>query len=178
MKTKLIATMTFGMLMTGSTLAWAGEASTSAIAASNGGRSGTAAATADYDGNGIGFTKTKAESGRVNFARGISLGFDEGGLSLSTSYAIAPQFGPAAAGTFNMNVGLDGSVSGSTGRTIADGSRTREVSAGGWTGNNRLNSSAGATVAGNTGPRGRVIAESRSFDRPSRIATSRIGIRR
>lgn len=175
MKTKLIATMTFGMLITSSTLAWAGEASTSATAASNGRRTGTAAATADYDGNGVGFTNTKADSGRLNFARGISLGFDEDGLSLSTSYAVAPQFGPAAAGTFNMNLGLDGSVSGSTGRTIAEGSRTREVSAGGWTGNNRFNSSAGATVAGNTGPRGRVIAESRSYDRPSRIAGRRIG---
>ena len=148
--------------------AFAGEATTSATAGSNGRGNGYAGATADYNGNGIGITRTKADTGRINFGRGLSIGLDEDGLSLSTSYALAPNRGPAVGGTFNMNIGFDGERSASFGRTVAYGDRNREVTAGGFAGSDRGIGRAGATVGGNTGPRGKVKATSHSFDSRTR----------
>jgi hypothetical protein len=158
-RTMMMATI-FGAL-TAATLG--GETATSATAGSNGRGPGYAGATADYNGNGIGVTRTKAETGRINFARGLSLGFDEDGLSLSTSYALAPKYGPAVGGTFNMNIGLDGQRSASFGQTVASGDRNRTVTAGGFAGSNRGMGRAGATVTGTTGPRGEVRSMTRSL---------------
>lgn len=142
--------------------ALAGEANSSATASSNWWGPGTAAATAGYEGNGIGFAKTNTRSGNVNLAQGVSVGFDEEGLSLSTSYAVAPRHGSAAAGTLNMAIGLDGSVSTSAGQTVADGDPYRQVDAGG----SARPGAAVATTGGSTGPRGTVVSQTRSDNRP------------
>jgi hypothetical protein len=151
--------------------AWAGRSSTSASASSDGRGPGSAAATAEYDGNGIGYTRTNTRSGRINFGQGISLGFDEEGLTFSTSYAVAPQRGPAAAGTFNLAIGTDGSVSHGVGQTVAYGDRTRSVEAGGFArpGSRGNAPAAGATVGGSTGPRGRVIAQTHTATRRATV---------
>jgi hypothetical protein len=148
--------------LTCSLSALAGEAATSATAGSSGRGPGTAGATATYDGGGIGYTDTQAQSGRFNFARGLSVGLDQDGLSLSTSYAVAGQRGPAVAGTFNMNIGLDGQVSSSVGRSVAQGDPQRHVSAGGSAGSVWGQPAAVATASGDTGPRGEVRAVTRS----------------
>jgi hypothetical protein len=159
-------TFAIGMmtLLSAALNAAAGEANSSAAASSNGWGPGTAAATAEYDGGGIGFARTKTKSGNVNFGQGISFGFDEEGLSLSSSYAVAPRWGPAAASTFNLAVGLDGSVSHSVGRTVASGDRSRGVEAGGFArpGHRGRSATAGATVSGRTGPRGNVVSVTHS----------------
>ncbi|HNO79715.1 MAG TPA: hypothetical protein PKN33_16835, partial [Phycisphaerae bacterium] len=111
----------------------AGVANTSATAGSSGWGPGTAAATANYDGDGVGFTKTKASSGKLNIARGLSVGFDESGLSVSHSYAIAGQTGPAVGGTLNVHIGQDG-VALSGGQSVASQGRTREVNVSGEAG--------------------------------------------
>lgn len=154
-------------LMPGLT-ALAGEANSSASASSNRWGPGTAAATAGYEGNGIGFAQTNTRSGSTNLAQGLSLGFDEEGLSLSTSYAVAPRFGAAAAGTLNMAIGLDGSVATSVGRTVADGDANRSVDAGGSARPGSLGRSpvAVATTGGATGPRGTVVSETHTNTRP------------
>jgi hypothetical protein len=168
MNAKRMMMMSAGLFAMSGALVFAGEASTSATAGSRGFGPGTAAATADYNGGGVGFTRTKANSGNVNLARGISFGVDPSGLSLSTSFAVAPRVGPAAAGTFNLSLSPTGDVSGSFGRSIASGDSTRTVSAGGSSGNSFFGSPARATTSGFTGSRGRVDASSHSFDRPSR----------
>lgn len=167
MKTNTRWTLFAGLVsISCATLATAGQVSTSATAGSGGHGPGRAAATADYDGNGIGITQTRTHSGRLNLARGVSVGIDEDGLMLSTSYALAPTRGPAVGGTFNLRIGADGDVSGSAGRAVATGDRDREVNASGFVGGSRFASgSSGASVGGTTGPRGRVTADSRSFDR-------------
>lgn len=167
MKTNNRWTRYVGLLSMGcAALASAGEVSTSATAGSRGYGPGRASATAAYDGNGIGITHTRTRSGRLNLARGVSIGIDKDGVGLSTSYAVAPQRGPAVAGTFNLHIGADGAVSGSAGRTIAAGDRRRSVNASGSTGRRRFDgSSSTATVSGATGGNGRVFANSQSFDR-------------
>jgi len=167
MKTNTRWTLFAGLLSVAyATLASAGQASTSATAGSDGYGSGGASATANYDGNGIGITQTRTHSGRLNLARGVSVGIDEDGLMLSTSYALAPTRGPAVGGTFNLRIGADGDVSGSAGRAVATGDRNREVNALGFVSGSRFaGGSSGASVGGTTGPRGRVTADSRSFDR-------------
>lgn len=167
MRTNTSWTLIAGLMsMSCATLAGAGEVATSAAAGSDGYGPGRAAATAEYEGNGIGITQTRTHSGRLNLARGVSVGIDEDGLMLSTSYALAPTRGPAVGGTFNLRIGADGDVSGSAGRAIATGDRNREVNASGFVNGSRFRGgSSGASVGGSTGPRGRVIADSRSFDR-------------
>lgn len=141
----------------------ANDARTTATAGSNGRGAGTAGATANYDGGGIGFTRTKADTGRINLARGLAVGFDEDGLSVSHSYALAPTYGPAVGGTFNMHIGLDGEATVSAGRVTADGDPVRVVTAGGNAGSNGRSPVATATASGETGRRGEVRAETRSF---------------
>ncbi len=175
----LFAGMLGGLLATG---AWAGESSTSATAGANGRGSGTAAATADYQGNGIGFTKTKARTGRLNFARGLSVGFDETGLSLSHSYALAGQRGPAVGGTLNLHVGLDGQTSVSGGRVTADGSPERSVTTGGVAGNTGRTPYAASSASGRTAGRGDVQAKTfsrtRAHERTRESAARRTVYRR
>ena len=167
-----------GMFFTMSSAAWAGEANTSATAGSRGFGPGTAAATANYDGNGIGFTKTQANSGNnLNFARGLSIGFDEDGLSLSHSYAVAPRFGPAIGGTMNLHIGTDGQSSLSTGRVKSSGDPSRRVAVSGSAGSHRGRSQAVSATRGVTGPRGAVRASTHSAQRRG-FASRRHGSRR
>jgi hypothetical protein len=142
----------------------AGVATTSAAASSDGYRPGTAVATAAYEGNGVGLTRTNTRSGNVSFARGFSLGFDQNGLSLSNSYAVAPRRGPAVAGTFNLAIGTDGSVSHAVGRTVAAGDTSRGVEASG----SARRAAASAAVRGATGSRGHVISKTRSHTQRAR----------
>jgi hypothetical protein len=155
--------------------ALAGEASSGASASSNRWGPGTAAATAGYQGNGIGFARTNTRSGNTNFAQGLSVGFDEEGLSLSTSYAVAPRFGTAAAGTMNVAIGLDGSVATSAGRTVADGDPDRRVDASGSArpGSYGRSPAAVATTGGATGPRGTVVSRTHSDSRPGGFGAAR-----
>ncbi len=164
---KMMGLMTFGMA---AAMAMAGEASTSATATSGRRGPGTAAATADYDGNGVGLTRTKADSGRINFARGLSLGFDEDGLSLSTSYALAGRVGPAVGGTFNVHVGLDGKTSTSVGTVVAKGGAARGATVEGLAGADRGRSVAASTASGNTLGGGKVDAWTHSEDTGRRDA--------
>jgi hypothetical protein len=154
---KTMAAMTMAALCGGAN---AGEAQTSATAGSARGN-GTAAATARYEGD-AGFARTDTRSGRVNLARGVAVGVDEDGLSLSLSNAVATEHGPAIATNFNLSIGRDGQVSHSNGIAVADGPVHRSATAGGSASNDRFNSGASSFASGRTDPRGVVRAETRS----------------
>lgn len=156
---KTATAMLTGLLLT--TTAFASDAETSATAGTRFG-AGNATATANYDGR-IGFARSNAHSGRVNAAKGVAVGVDKDGISLSVSTAVAGKLGPALAATFNMSIGRDGEVSKSTGLTVARGAVEREASAGGATHAGRFETGAIATASGKA-PLGtvRVITRSRS----------------
>ena len=162
MKRKLTTILATAVCTGVSTVSWAGQATTSAVAGSPGLGTGTAAATADYRGDGPGYATTQTRSGRVNLARGIAVGFDRDGLSLSTSYGVAGHIGPAVAGTLSVNIGLNGQVATSIGRTVARGDRARTVSVAGGSGSRRGPARAWATSTGRTGPRGEVMSMAKS----------------
>lgn len=150
------------MSVVGACSAWASEAQTSATAGRNGGRgSGTAAASARYEGD-QGFARTDTRSGAVNLARGVAVGVDEDGLSLSISGAIAAPNSPAVATTLNITINRDGQVATSSGVSIADGPSQRSATAGGATGSGRIAPTATAAASGRTDARGRVDASTRS----------------
>lgn len=159
-------------LLSAPLLALAGVAETSATAGSNGRRSGTATATATYDGDGIGLTRTKATSGKLNIARGLSVGLDADGLSISHSYALAGRFGPAVGGTLNLHISPNGETAVSAGNATASGDRERSVTVGGAIGNDRGRGVATAHAGGATGRGGRVETKTfaRSSDAPRRYA--------
>ncbi len=159
MKRMLIASV-FAALMGWSVESRAADSASSAGAASDGHRSGTATATAQYEGD-VGFARTNSESGRVNAARAVAVGVDEDGLSLSISQAFAPRFGPAIATNFNLTIDRDGDVSASRGVAVADGSAQRAVSVGGSGGNGRATTS---TATGSTGPHGQVRVHTEAHD--------------
>jgi hypothetical protein len=159
---------TLGIAMSGLGLAnaMAGEASTSATASNGWYTSGSAGATANYDGNGgIGFARTRSDTGKVNTSRGLAVGVDDDGLDFSFSHAIAPKSGPAYAGTLNLSIGRDGDVNGSYGGSVAQGGVAREVHAGGSTRSDHRGGSAVATAGGETVGGGRVDARTDSFSR-------------
>jgi hypothetical protein len=142
----------------------AGDAETSAGVARGplvGGNAATA--TAHYEGK-LGFARTDTNSGRVTTARGVAVGVDKNGLTLSVSNAVAAKFGPAVAATFNISIGRDGDVSKSTGVSVARGPLGKEASAGGSATTNRRDAGGSAWASGNA-PLGRVIAETRSRSR-------------
>ncbi len=164
------------MMMAFPLAALAGSANTSATAGSSGWGPGTAAATANYDGNGIGFSKTQANSGRVNFARGLSVGLDQTGLSVSHSYAVAGQRGPAVGGTLNVHVGHDG-VALSGGQSTASQGRSREVNVSGQAGSNGRSPIATAAASGHASGRG--VVNARTFSHSNeRYDSRRVGSRR
>jgi len=148
----------------------AGEGTTSA-SASGGRRSGTAAATAHYDGadGGAGVARTRTRTGEVNLARGVAIGIDEDGLDFSFSHAIATRYGPAYAGTFNLSIGRDGDVSGSYGGVLSQGGAVRNAQAGGSTRTDNRGATAQANATGNTWPGGRVIAWTNSYNSQPRV---------
>lgn len=143
--------------------ALASEAETSATAGSNRfNRNGTAAATARYEGD-VGFARTDTRSGRVNLARGVAVGFDEDGLSLSVSNAIAGRFGPGLATNFNLSIGLDGEVSHSTGVAVTHAPIHQTVSAGGSTTASRFGGGSTSVANGFTDPFGTARATTHSY---------------
>lgn len=140
--------------------ALASSASTDASAGRDRRGVGNAEAAASYEGD-AGFARTNTRTGRVNIARGVAVGVDEDGLSLSVSQAIDPKHGPSIATNFNLSIGRDG-VSASNGISTASGSNTRQVSAGGAVSNERHTPVAISTASGTTGPRGKVAARTNS----------------
>lgn len=150
--------------------ALASDARTSASAGSSRfQRNGTAAATATYQGD-LGFARTNARSGWVSTARGVAVGVDQSGVSLSVSHAVAPQRGPAVATTFNLSIGRDGRVSSSTGLAVSTGPLHRSATAGGRAGTGRFSSGAVSQASGRSDRFGRVVATTRAQDhRPRQI---------
>ncbi|MBN1345256.1 MAG: hypothetical protein JXQ73_21365 [Phycisphaerae bacterium] len=161
---RLLTAYTFGFALSTACVmtTLAGEASTNAWAQNT----GSAGATANWDGDGgKGIARTDTRTGKINLARGLAVGIDRDGLDLSFSHAIAPQRGPAYAGTFNLSIGRDGSVSHSYGGAIAQGGSTRSVEATGAT-SSRWNGTALASAGGNTTRGGTVQA--RTYSRNDR----------
>ena len=153
------------LLLLGAALAArASEAETSATAGSSRfERDGTASASARYEGD-VGFARTQSTSGRISGARGVAVGVDEEGLSLSVSRAIAPQRGPALATSFNLSIGRDGQVSGSTGLSVARGPLYRSATAGGQAQASRYGGTASAIASGRTDRFGHVRASTHASD--------------
>lgn len=145
-----------------SAVALAGEAQTSAEAGRGLLRKGDARATAHYEGK-AGFAQTASHSGRVNTARGVAVGVDKQGMTLSVSNAIAPKLGPAVAVNFNIAIDRDGDVTRSRSIAVARGPLFKKVSAGGEVRNERRNDST-TSYAGGKAPLGhvRVISKSNS----------------
>ena len=155
-------------------LALAGETNSSATASSDGRRPGQAVATAEYNGNGVGFARTDTRSGNVNLARGLSVGFDQDGLSLSHSFAVAGRNGPAVGTTLNMHIGLDGRGQVSTGQVIASGDNNRSVTVAGGASRRGNSSQAYSTANGKTGRYGEVRASTQTQNIGSRKSVSAV----
>jgi hypothetical protein len=164
MKRMHVTLMTLAALMLAGQV-WAAAAATSANAGTNGRGNGTAAATATYTGD-QGFARTDTQTGRVNLARGVAVGVDERGVSISVSNAIAPHHGPAIATNFNLTIGRDGSRSVSIGAAVSPGPGARSAGAGGSTAVTRTGTSAMSTATG-TSDGGKVRVMTRADDRPA-----------
>jgi len=171
---RIIASGIIGVLATMG--AWASDAESSATAGSGRtARNGTASATAHYAGD-LGVARTDSRSGRqVSLARGVAVGVDRDGISLSVSHALATRAGLALAGTFNLSIGRDGTVSQGVGRVVAAGPAYRSASAGGAISTGARGRPATVVVSGHTDSAGRVHAVSESA---STRATLRRAVRR
>jgi hypothetical protein len=169
---RLTLTVSIVSLLSASVLA--SDAETSASASSNRfKRNGTATATAHYDGK-VGFARTNTQSGQVNLARGVAVGIDKSGVSLSVSNAVAPGRGPAVATTFNLSIDRNGQISKSRGTSVSEGPIHRSATAGGSVSTGRHGGAATAFAAGKTDRFGRVQATSSSQTvRPARYVEMR-----
>jgi hypothetical protein len=127
----------------------ASDAETTASATGNRYGPGTATGTSRYFGD-VGFARTDTRSGDVNVARSVAVGADENGMSLSVSWAVAPNRGPALASNLNMTIGRDGQVATSGGLSIAQGGISRTASVGGATGVGPAGPVATSTAGGQT----------------------------
>ncbi|MHC5110951.1 MAG: hypothetical protein ACYTHJ_13860 [Planctomycetota bacterium] len=145
--------------------ALASEASSSALAGSDRYGNRHADASASYDGD-VGFANTRTTTGLISTARGVAVGFDEEGLSLSVSNAISGPRGQAAARNLNLSIGTNGQVAVSGGRTNAQGTRYQSAQAGGGSSIRHGQPNAFATAGGNTDRRG--VVQSDTFSRTSR----------
>ncbi|HEY3243968.1 MAG TPA: hypothetical protein VGM03_11525 [Phycisphaerae bacterium] len=125
----------------------------------------TADAAARYDGE-IGFARTQTRSGNITLARGVAVGFDQEGLSLSLSNGVATRSGLAVATNFNLSIGSDGRVSGSSGNVVSAGTAYRAAETGGSTSTRRA-APAISFAAGRSDPAGQVRADTRAWTRPS-----------
>lgn len=152
-------TCTTVMLLT-TLSAFASSAATNASAGRDILGRGNAQAYATYDGD-AGFARTDTRTGRVNIARGVAVGVDEDGLSLSVSTAFDPKHGPAIASNFNLSIGRDG-ASHSHGLALANDRNERQVSAGGAVTANRRGPLARSTAQASTSPFGQAIARTSS----------------
>lgn len=161
-------------LLASAGMALASEAETSASASGGRGQSGTASATAHYAGR-IGFARTDTRTGALNIARGVALGVDRDGLSLSLSTAIAPQYGPAIATNYNISIGTNGEVARSGGRVESRGGSYRMASVAGRadTGDRYRPAVAVSQASGQTRFGGVVHANSRSSHDPARLVAVR-----
>ena len=175
---RLHATLTVFAGLVATSGALGGEANSSATAGNGRGRNGNAAASAGYTGD-IGFARSDSNSGPISTARGVAVGFDERGLSLSVSNAIAPRHGPSIATNFNLSIGTDGSVSHSTGLAMALGNGNRSVTAGGSATAHR-GGSARSFASGRSDADGRVLTAGRSESRAGRrlVKERRRGVRK
>jgi hypothetical protein len=173
MKRNAILTATMTMMSFAVAGVFASDAATSATAGSNRYQpNGTAQATAHYSGD-IGFARTSTQSGSVNLARGIAVGVDQSGLSLSVSNAVATQYGPAVATSFNLSIDRNGQVSRSGALTYADGPIHRSATAGGRVGTGRDGNAAIAFASGKTDRFGDVYARTDSEQGRPRPAVTR-----
>ncbi len=169
---KRLQTSLFGLLVCGLCgTAFASEAETSASVGNGYGRASTAAATARYEGD-IGFARTQTRSGAVDRARGVAVGFDEDGLSISLSNAVG-RFGTTIASTLNVSIGSDGRVSASGGSAVGSGSLHRSASAGGVVSTGRTPASAVANATSDDGGHARASTWSRDGG-PRRVLTRSI----
>jgi hypothetical protein len=159
--TAVLTGLTCFTLLLATIPARASDAETSASATGGRGTSGTAAATARYEGD-VGFARTDTRTGKINLARGVAVGVDEDGVSLSLSLAIAPKNGPAVATNVNLTFNRDGTTAVSTGRSVAAGGTTRTVTVAGRTTATRHDTVATSTAAGHTTNGGTVRAETHS----------------
>ena len=158
--------------------AWASEADTTATVSGGRGRSGSAAATTHYEGD-AGFARTDTRTGRVNLARGVAVGVDEDGISLSFSLAIAPLNGPAFATNFNLSFERDGDVATSFGNVLASGGTSRTVSVGGGSSTTPYGANATSMASGKTTHGGIVRATTHSNDyKPREVRPRRIVVLR
>lgn len=165
-------TMMIGMWMAGG-MALASEAETSARAGNDRRGNGTASATARYEGD-RGFARTRTQSGDVTLARGVAVGVDRDGISLSVSNAVASKRGPAIATNLNISIGRDGQRSVSLGAAVAQGGDRRVASAGGSAVVRRGISPAVASASGETDRRGKVIVRTYAKDhKPERKSRPR-----
>ncbi len=140
-----------GLVLSGSTAVWAAESATSATVGA-----GTAGATARYSGD-VGFARTDSQTGRVDLARGVAVGVDQNGLSLSVSHAVRPEHGPALAANMNVAIGRTG-VATSTGLTVASPGPLSSAAAGGSASTNGWQPHSSAQATGRSGPDGHVRA--------------------
>ncbi len=153
----------------------ASDAESWARATGGGWRPGTAAAGARYEGD-FGFARSDTRTGKMNFARGVAVGVDENGLSLSISTAIAPNRGPALATNFNLSIGSDGEVAASTGRVLAEGGARRTAETGGFAGATPRGAASLARAGGDSGARGVVhaVAHSEHYRPQERVIPRRV----
>lgn len=152
---------------------FAGEATTSAGVTQFGTLPGTATATAAYNGGGNGHADTITRSGPINFARGVAYGVDQDSMDFSVSYAVGGGLLPARARTFNLSIGRDGSVSRSSGVSVASPSLLTSVNAGGFARSQRGGSVSAATAGGRSDPFGTVTGRTWSESRPPRLIVRR-----
>lgn len=166
MKRILLAIAMSSLIGTHATLA-AGAGTSATAGSSRWSVNGTAAATAEYQGN-AGWTRTEAQSGRINTATGVAVGVDEDGIALSVSNALATPGGPALAGNFNLSIDRNGGVSGSFGVTSASGPHFREASAGGASATTRHGGTAISEASGRTDDHGVVRTRTGASNVPAR----------
>ena len=160
-KTLMAAMMAVG-IWTGT--ATASQAETSAGVSRSRHGATTAEATARYDGD-VGLARTDTRTGRISLARGLAVGADRNGLTLSASHALATRSGLSVARNFNLTIGRDGQVAVSGGRTVSRGSQRRSAEAGGIARAGHGRTGASSWAAGSSDRRGfvRTNTHARSF---------------
>ncbi|HUW82509.1 MAG TPA: hypothetical protein VMZ31_06875 [Phycisphaerae bacterium] len=169
MKRLMTTTITLLMGPLGMTTVFGSEAATQASVTNGRSGNGSAMATAEYEGV-VGLARTRTETGNVTLARGLAVGFDEDGLSVSLSHGVASRRGPAYAGTFNLAINTNGQVSGSYGGVLSRGGSSRSAMAGGSVYAAPRSGSASAFATGQTRGGGTVKASTQSYQRRVQVA--------
>lgn len=170
-----LSSLTCFALLLATIPALASDAETSASATGGRRASGNATATARYEGD-VGFARTDTRTGQVNLARGVAVGVDEDGVTVSLSLAVAPKNGPAIATNLNLTFNRDGTTAVSTGHSVATGGAARTVSAGGRSTATHHDAIATSTAAGHTTSGGivRAVTRSDTYNRPHAVRPIRI----